>query len=159
MATTERFEKIEDRLASLADANDGRLTADLVVKDAEDDTSPLHKYFEWDDKKAAHQHRLDTARALIRSVEIKITVFKKEAKVPAYVRDPEAAQREQGYVATASIKTDVQFRKEALAMELRRSGWTLERARSLATFFGLDDQVTHLVSGVSEVESALNEIS
>ena len=48
----------------------GHLTPDLVVQAATDEKSPLHPVFEWDDGKAAHQHRLWQARKLIRSVRI-----------------------------------------------------------------------------------------
>lgn len=37
-----------------------------VVSAAKSKSSPLHSYFEWDDGKAAHQHRLEQARLLIR---------------------------------------------------------------------------------------------
>lgn len=46
------------------------LTPDVVVQDARRRQSPLHGAFEWDDAAAAHQHRLETARSLIRSVSI-----------------------------------------------------------------------------------------
>ncbi len=49
----------------------GELTAEHVVAEAEDEDSPLHAHFQWDDEKAAHMHRLKQARDLIGSVEIK----------------------------------------------------------------------------------------
>lgn len=159
MAVTERFEKLAERLATIANEHDGRLTPDAVVEDARDAASPIHKYFEWDDSKAAHQHRLDTARSLIRSVEVKVTTFRRDAPVRAYVRDPEAAANKQGYVPIATAKTDIDFRKETLSMELKRAGWTLERARSHAEFFGLVPQVERLVASLKEIETALKELS
>lgn len=44
------------------------LTAAEVVDAARDPKSVLHKYFDWNDKSAAHKHRVDTARRLISSV-------------------------------------------------------------------------------------------
>jgi hypothetical protein len=43
---------------------------DAIVEQARDVSSPLHRYFEWNDSKAAHKHRLDQARTMIRSIEI-----------------------------------------------------------------------------------------
>lgn len=51
---------------------EGSLTPDLVVREAESMMSPLHNYFEWDDEIAAHKHRLQEARQLIRSVKVTI---------------------------------------------------------------------------------------
>lgn len=46
------------------------INPDVVVKHAKQPSSPLHKYFEWDDSKAAHSFRLQQARALIASIRI-----------------------------------------------------------------------------------------
>lgn len=47
----------------------GHVTARLVLDKAESSRSPLHRHFEWDDKKAAEAHRLDKARYVLRSIE------------------------------------------------------------------------------------------
>jgi hypothetical protein len=44
----------------------GELTPSIVVEEAEDEESPLHDRFEWDNDKAAHEYRLAQARTLIR---------------------------------------------------------------------------------------------
>jgi hypothetical protein len=49
---------------------DGSVAPSVVVKEATPKRAPLHDEFEWDDKVAAHQHRLDTARRIIRVVKI-----------------------------------------------------------------------------------------
>lgn len=41
------------------------LTSDLVVGDARARTSPTHRYFEWNDTKAAHKHRKAQAAQLV----------------------------------------------------------------------------------------------
>lgn len=48
----------------------GELTPDAVVADARNPNSPLHSHFEWDNGKAAEQHRLAQARRLIRAVVV-----------------------------------------------------------------------------------------
>ena len=46
----------------------GKLTPVLVVDSARSVKSPLHRYFEWNDKKAADEHRKEQARYLISCV-------------------------------------------------------------------------------------------
>lgn len=61
-----------EELAKIKGHNSGDLTPDMVLKAAEDKASPLHGVFEWDNDKAAHQHRLSTAGLLIRSVVVTV---------------------------------------------------------------------------------------
>jgi len=48
----------------------GALQSATIVAEAKAEGSPLHPYFDWDDAIAAHQYRLDTARRLVRSIEV-----------------------------------------------------------------------------------------
>jgi len=63
-------QEIGEALETIRLENGGELHPQAVVADARDAKSPLHRYFEWDDKKAAEAHRVDQARALIRSVRV-----------------------------------------------------------------------------------------
>ena len=57
---------IKDELLALTDTADGMIHAGQVVSWAQRNTdSELHPQFEWDDSKAAHEHRLNQARRLI----------------------------------------------------------------------------------------------
>ena len=60
---------VGDKLSELINTH-GKLTPEIVVKDAEDKNSVLHNAFDWNDKSAAKQWRLHTARHLIKSVII-----------------------------------------------------------------------------------------
>lgn len=51
-------------------ANNGQLEAETVVKAAKAKRNPLHPEFEWVDKLAAHEHRKERARLLLRSIVI-----------------------------------------------------------------------------------------
>jgi hypothetical protein len=51
---------------------DGLIVPEVVVAEAEDENSPLHKHFEWDDTEAAAQYRLAQARQLVARVRIKV---------------------------------------------------------------------------------------
>lgn len=52
-------------LEELRQAQEGRLTPDMVVEHASDEHSLLHPAFEWNDTTAAHQYRCHQARHLI----------------------------------------------------------------------------------------------
>lgn len=57
-------------LGSLAER--GPVTARDVVEAAHSTNSPLHKYFEWDDAKAADLHRIGVAREMVKTVRVRI---------------------------------------------------------------------------------------
>lgn len=67
--TTTRQELLKAELEAIR-AERGVLIPQYVVEAARPQSSPLHRFFEWDDEKAAEQHRVETARGLIRSVRI-----------------------------------------------------------------------------------------
>ncbi len=48
----------------------GQITPEIVVQDAKPINSPLHKYFEWDNFKAAEAYRIEQAGYIIRSIEV-----------------------------------------------------------------------------------------
>ncbi len=58
--------KILDELRQIREENGGLLSPEVVIDKAANEDNPLHSSFEWDDNKAAHQHRLDQARRLVR---------------------------------------------------------------------------------------------
>lgn len=58
----------------------GRLDPKLIVTSARPKTSPLHRYFEWDERKAADQYRVWQARQLVKSIEIVV----QEERIPAF---------------------------------------------------------------------------
>jgi hypothetical protein len=49
---------------------DGALRADAILAAAVEEDAILHRFFPWDDAQAAHEHRLEIARKLPRSIEI-----------------------------------------------------------------------------------------
>lgn len=137
-AVAERLEKIRAR-------NGGVLTPEHVVEDARSVKSPLHEMFPWSDKEAAHKHRLDIAREIIRHVRVEICTETRTFSVPRYVRDPRMASDEQGYAAVAEIKDDRDVARDALLYEFKRAVALLERACDIADGLGLGEEVTELV--------------
>lgn len=81
----------------------GELTPEDILEDAKNGNSPLHSFFEWSDSAAAHQHRLQQARGLIRSV------------VAVYVREDKPAVRQRAYVHIPEGQTS-HYREASHAM-------------------------------------------
>src|SRR5690606_12888800 len=81
---------VGQHLELLRGQSKGELTPEDIRDDARPDRSPLHSFCEWDDSAAAHQHRLQQARGLIRSV---VAIYTREdapaVKQRAYVHIPE----------------------------------------------------------------------
>jgi len=139
---------IAERLERIAAANDGRLTPDAVVADARNSNSPLHHLFEWDVDKAAEQHWLSTARKIISSVEVVVKHEHISVKAPAYVRDPGAGEREQGYVSTAVLRRNGDIARESLISEIQKVADLLRRAEHVAAVLGLGGEVRKLINAV-----------
>lgn len=96
----------------------GILKPENVVEEAKASSSPLHGCFEWNDEKAANEHRKWQARDLIRSVSV---VYEDEEgsrfDVPGFysvVRVNEEGKADRGYQATAVLVNDKEQLKEAL---------------------------------------------
>jgi hypothetical protein len=77
-------QKIGETLAKITAESDGHLTPGAVVDAARSPRSLLHRFFEWDDKKAAHAFRLDQARTLIRVIRVQDDNDEEES-APAYI--------------------------------------------------------------------------
>jgi hypothetical protein len=73
---------VGSRLEAIRQQADGVLDAVDVVVDARDQHSPLHPYFEWDDRKASHKFRVEQARHLIKAVTV--VVPDSEIEKPAF---------------------------------------------------------------------------
>ena len=62
------------------------LTPRAVVADAAHPSSPLHKYFDWDDTSAAQKYRLEQASSLIGACRVLVTLKSGDEKmVPKFV--------------------------------------------------------------------------
>lgn len=109
------------------------LTAETLLADAATQSSALHRFFEWDNNKAAHQYRLEQARRLIRSVEVVLEDAKgKKVPMRAYfsVRNTEGTQSYQPmeYVfdspdLTDQVKEDAKTQLEGWLARFKRYEW------------------------------------
>src|SRR3990167_767507 len=120
LMTAEQRGAIEFRLRTLYEKNGKRLTADLVVRDARNPTSPLHVCFEWDDGLAAEAWREQQARTLMRSVVYEVQTGTRVVEVVQYVRDPKCDVQEQGYVSVEDLRRRPVQARAALRYECAR---------------------------------------
>ena len=129
----------------------GELTPDMVLQEAEDESSPLHEYFDWDDTIAAVKWRRHQARKMILSIKVVVETTERVLKIPNYVRDPDKAGDEQGYRSVVALKKDEDAKREAIVSEFARAATALRRARDLADFFGLEQQVDDTLMSVERM--------
>lgn len=115
---------------------EGRLTPEMVVEAARDESSPLHECFEWNDLKASAAWRIEQARKLIRSVMVEITTHERTISVVRYVHDPATLNGEQGYVTVKQLSHEPENVKRLIAQEFARAQANLARAQDLADVLG-----------------------
>lgn len=149
---------IEERLERIRLRNNGVLTPEAVVADAASKSSPLHSEFEWNDKRAAHQYRLDQARELIRKVTVEIRTTTRTVCVPRYVRDQTVDPRDQGYAPVAEVKDEISVARETLAYEFRRAVSLLERTADIASVIGLDDEFADLLGQADVLQKKIESV-
>lgn len=138
MTTTEdrttRRERIVAALAALQQ-DDGSLDPAVVVEAARDPASPLHDAFDWNVETAAYEWWLSQARSLIRSVEVELTITRRQVTVVGYVHDERLGPRERGYVPTQAVQP-LGLEDATLAREMKRIESAITRARNIADAIG-----------------------
>ena len=115
MATKE----VREREVTKILARDGSVRASVLLKESTPKRAPLHDEFEWDNDVAAHEHRLRTARRIIRTTVVHSAtgVAQRLAHVPVEVIEgPTAASngREGCYKVICEIVKDSSEYQRAL---------------------------------------------
>jgi hypothetical protein len=156
-----RREQICFELERIRKTNDGRLTADDVIKAAKNPKSILHKEFIWDDKKAAEIQRKERALEIIITYAT-ITVVDKSRIItaPLYVRDPNAASDEQGLISINPAEIAEDDARRVMLNEIHRCESAIQRARNvigvLATHYpNLHIELENLLSGLVRMREDL----
>jgi hypothetical protein len=142
--------KLEDK--------DGRVTAEELVEAARSPKHPLHNRFVWNDAAAAHSHRIDTARQLIRGVYMPVRRSKSVIRAPIYVHDPSLPQGEPGYRAVMRFRDDRTDAHAALSAEVARLNSIIERVRGLAIVLGIEEAVDALDEQVAAFAEELSRL-
>lgn len=104
-----------EELERIRTVHNGRLTQADVVNEARDKANPLHKAFEWSDKKAAHEYRLTQAAYVIRSITVveELGGDKQTAPVRAFVNVQRDEDR--SYTSVAHAMSDTELRAQVVA--------------------------------------------
>lgn len=119
-----------ERLEYLASKNKGKVTPVMIVSDAENTLSPFHNYFEWNDKKASEQHRLQQARNLVNHIVEVVIIEGKPSKHKSFF----SVRNGKGKIAYVTLKTAVtkqSYRTQVLNQLIS----TLENATEVMKLF------------------------
>jgi hypothetical protein len=143
------------RLALLSLEDEGRLTPECVLEAAEDEDSPLHRFFEWDNDEAAHQYRIDQARRLIRGVRVVVTYEDHEVSMPRYVRDLEVDEGKQGYVNADRVRKDPGKSKALMLHEMQRAFAHVQRAINISDGVGETAAAKSVASALRRIIKSL----
>jgi hypothetical protein len=134
------------RLAELHNGND-EITPEIVLDDAKDRSSPLHGLFNWDNKTAAHQHRLWQARHLLRSVIViyDVSPDRPPEEMHAYVKLTALEDEDRTpYYAMPRVLSDKDLRARLIAQALHEvEAWRMryERLTELGEIFAAIDRL------------------
>lgn len=120
----DQAQRYGERLALLEEEHGG-VTPDKVLTDAQSKKSPLHEFFQWDNKAAAHSYRLDQARYLLRSINVVVKREEEEEEVRAFhpvtvkVVTPETNGNGQSYVSLQRVMSDDEWKREVIEKAFR----------------------------------------
>lgn len=104
------------RITSLAaDTSDGICSPQMLVDSARSEEDDLHEAFEWDDFRAAESHRRQQARWLIGSIRIVDDGQPSGAPAFVHVKVVDENGGSEGYVDTATLRTNDEMRAFAIA--------------------------------------------
>lgn len=79
--TRERKSVVVDRELERLHKKYGSVTPAKILEEAEHESSPLHRYFEWNDSEAAHRYRLDQAYAMLQASKM-VVVLSERSREP-----------------------------------------------------------------------------
>lgn len=153
-----RKKKLIDQHIISLKTQHGTITAALVVKDAKNPKSPLHKHagFDWNLRSAAYKHWLDHARTLIANVcwqQTQTTHI--YDRVSAFVRDPRQPAKIQGYVSLDMLRSNKKLARESIDLEITQVQARLERLRALAEPLGLSAYVEKMIANLQILEKRI----
>ena len=101
-------------------ARKGPLTAQTVVNAAKPARSPLHKFFEWNDERAAELYRQEQARYYLRSIEIVIAPSEQPIRAFHVVTvQGEGQEGERGYLHIDQVRSNPTILAQVIDAERR----------------------------------------
>jgi len=76
-----KIKKVKQELEEIRRQHNGLLRPEDIVKYAKNKNTALHKQFEWDESKAAHEYRITQAMGIIRRIKVNIYEDEKKEKI------------------------------------------------------------------------------
>ena len=127
----------------------GLITPAVVIHTALHAKSPLHKFFTWDDRKAADKYRLVEARQLICSVYVRHADSEESVPVRAFVNikvDGDDDATPQGYVSQTTMLKAPNLQQQILTYA--KNQLLLWRAKfgHLEAFYGISKAIDEVVA-------------
>lgn len=121
---TQKQKTAADAIRDLAKKH-GSITAEIVLKDAQKKSSPLHSHFDWDDTAAARKYRLIQAGELIRKIKVEYSVSEnRTVRIRAFhnVSDEDAGEEStgKGYFVTLDTALSVTSYRDQLLENCKR---------------------------------------
>jgi len=114
---------VHEQVEALKTKHGGSLTAEQIVVAAKSKRNPLHPIFDWDDANAANEHRLETARVMMRSLVIVREELKTDRPQRVYevIREPQQGKHRirHAYRTMDDILKNEDWRAELLTRALR----------------------------------------
>lgn len=151
----ERAQRYGPELAAIEEEN-GILTPFAVIEKAEDEDSPLHDWFTWDDTAAARLYRREQARSMIRSIEIEVVIVKNEPMatrawhhIEVVAVDEEGEEKPQrGYMGAERVFTDKDLTAQTIAKAL---GALRSFQRKFSSYSELSAALKHTQAAIDEL--------
>jgi len=128
----------------------GSLTAPLVVEAATPEDNLLHRYFEWDDQKAATRWRLEQAGQIIRSVVVATTPNGEDLAQPVRAFCHVVIEEDSSYESVQAVMIDPDLRLQVLDEVAKDLATTRRKLESLKEF-------SDLLQGVDELQQRVIE--
>jgi len=112
-------QKVGEELERLRAQTGGELRPIDVIEAAASTRSALHSYFEWDDSKAAAQHRLQQARALIASIAVRAERGREKRLYVSVRKGSNKKTSQMGGKGSIYVEREGAFKDETLREQLR----------------------------------------
>jgi len=136
---------IGELIARIQAKNGGVATPEMLLAAAKPKSSPAHKEFDWNDRVAAHAHRLNQARYILRTIEV---VVERNNAEPVRTRAFVHLGDRHEFRDVRDVARDPGMMQQLLALalgELRVFKQKYERLSQLSDVFRAIDVVTRRI--------------
>jgi hypothetical protein len=112
----------------------GVCTARALLDASRAEDAPTHRYFEWDDQKAAEEHRVAQARSLIRA--IRFVADTRDGEIEQHAFHAVKLEGSRGYVSAKRVVASRDMADQVIKASMQRLAmWRMQHA-NLRSFLG-----------------------